>query len=199
MSLNGNRQSDAMLEGQEVEGIDKGKSVVSEKSESRIRKSSRERKLTYKMKELKEQELIQQEKKFKSTYETWKSNARDVWNRLKQVCSEGELCNMMDETERLDSEMKELYDSIRLYTVPSQEIRRKIDACAAVTADLIQLMRVRLTEVGEEFDAVTEKSRLCMLLDNDYARSIYGSTASRAAKRDLSMHPCLYVCVTLRA
>ncbi|KAK0132883.1 hypothetical protein N1851_032005 [Merluccius polli] len=56
---------------------------------------------------------------------------------------------MMDEAEKQDSELKELYDGIRLQVAPSPEIRRKVDACSAVTADLLQLMRVRLTEGGE--------------------------------------------------
>ena len=80
----------------------------------------------------------------------------------------------------MDSELKDLYDGIRLQVAPSQEIQRKVDACAAVTADLLQLMRVRLTEGGGEFDAEVERSRLRMLLDNEYARSIYGSETSRA-------------------
>lgn len=63
---------------------------------------------------------------------------------------------------------------------PSQEIRRKIDACSAVTADLVKLMRVRLVEHGMEFDADAERARLRLLLDNEYARSIYGSTVSKA-------------------
>ncbi|KAK0134290.1 hypothetical protein N1851_030141 [Merluccius polli] len=89
---------------------------------------------------------------------------------------------MMDEAEKQDSELKELYDGIRLQVAPSQEIRRKVDACSAVTADLLQLMRVRLTE-GGEFDAEAERPRLRMLLDNEYARSIYGSTDSRVTAR----------------
>ena len=52
-----------------------------------------------------------------------------------------------------------------------------------MTADLLQLMRVRLTEGGGEFDAEVERSRLRMLLDNEYARSICGSEASRVTAR----------------
>lgn len=156
-----------------------------ELDEGKSRKSSRERRLTPKMQELKDQELTQKEKKFKATYEKWKSNVRDIRTRLKQDCSESDMYDMMDEAEKLDSELKELYDSIRLQVVPSQEIRRKIDACSAVTADLLQLMRVRLTEGGGEFDADAERSRLRMLLDNEYARSIYGSAASR-----VTAHSC---------
>ncbi|KAL6480076.1 hypothetical protein MHYP_G00111090 [Metynnis hypsauchen] len=93
--------------------------------------------------------------------------------------------DIMDEAEKLNLEVKELYDSIRLQTAPSQEIRRKVDACSAVTSDLLKLMRVRLSEEGVEFDAEAERSRLCMLLDNEYARSTYGSTVSR-----VNAHSC---------
>lgn len=168
-----------MSEVQDAGDLEEEKSVVSEKSETKTRKSSRERRLTPKMQELKDQELTQKEKRFKATYEKWKSNVRDIRTKLKQVCSESDMYDMMDEAEKLESELKEQYDRIRLQTSPSQEFRRKIDACSAVTADLLQLMRVRLTEDEGEFDTVAERSRLRMLLDNEYARSIYGSTASR--------------------
>ena len=51
-----------------------------------------------------------------------------------------------------------------------------------VTADLLGLIRVCLTEEEEEFDAEAEKSRLCMLLDSEYVKSVYGTTASRATE-----------------
>ncbi|KAL0154219.1 hypothetical protein M9458_050473 [Cirrhinus mrigala] len=145
-----------------------------------IRKSSREKRLTPKMQELKEQELAQKERKFKSAYENWKIHVRDVRSKLKHECSESDLCDMMDGVEKQEFDLKELYDNMRLHAVPSQEIRRKIDACSAVTADLVKLMRVRLVEDGMEFDAEAERARLRMLLDCEYARSIYGSTVSRA-------------------
>ena len=88
--------------------------------------------------------------------------------------------DMMVEAEK---QLKELYDGIRLQVAPSQEILRKVYACSAVTADLLQLMSVRLTEIGGEFDAEAERSRLRMLLDNEYARSIYGSAVSSITAR----------------
>jgi len=86
-------------------------SVLLETTE--IRKSSRDKRLTPKMQELKEQELIQKERKFKSVYEKWKSQARDVRSKLKRECSEKDLCDMMDEVERQEFELKELYDNMR--------------------------------------------------------------------------------------
>ncbi|KAI2653125.1 Gypsy retrotransposon integrase-like protein 1 [Labeo rohita] len=145
-----------------------------------IRISSRDKRLTPKMQELKEQELALKERKFKSAYEKWKIHVRDVRSKLKHECSDSDLCDMMDGVEKQESDLKVLYDNMRLHAVPSQEIRRKIDACSAVTADLVKLMRVRLVEDGMEFDAEADRARLRMLLDCEYARSIYGSTVSRA-------------------
>ncbi len=45
---------------------------------------------------------------------------------------------MMDEVEKKVSELNELYYNVRLQAVPSQEVRKEIDACSAVTADLIK-------------------------------------------------------------
>lgn len=148
------------------------------------RKSSRERQLTAKMKELKDQELSQREKRFSLTYGRWKTEARSIREKLKNECSEKELQDMMDTIEELESNMKRLYNDIRQKTTPNQEIRRKVDACIAVTVDLLGLMRTRLVEDEDEFDAELEKSKIRLLLNRDYARSIYGSTTT-----ELSNHP----------
>ncbi|XP_030594029.1 uncharacterized protein LOC115786126 [Archocentrus centrarchus] len=159
------------------------KYAVTDQAKTEIRKSSRERHFTPKMQELKEQELVQKERKFQSVYDKWKIKVRDIRTRFKEECPEKDLYSMMDDVELFDSELKELYDDIRKQTAPNQEIRRKVDACSAVTLDLMRLMRIRLTEDASEFDAVAEKARLRMLLDNEYARSIYGSTTSRVTAR----------------
>lgn len=92
-------QPDVMLEGKGAAGIEGEESVASEISETKTRKPSREKLLTPKMQELKDQE-------FKATYEKWKSNVRDIRTWLKQACSECDMYDMMDEVERLDSELK---------------------------------------------------------------------------------------------
>lgn len=76
------------------------------------RKSSRERQLTAKMKELKDQELSQREKRFSLTYGRWKTEARSIREKLKNECSEKELQDMMDTIEELESNMKRLYNDI---------------------------------------------------------------------------------------
>ena len=71
MASNADEQSDAKLEGQGVELMDEEDGVMSDSLEASARKSARERKLTPKMKELKEQETVQKEKKFSAAYEKW--------------------------------------------------------------------------------------------------------------------------------
>lgn len=90
----------------------------------------------------------------------------------------------MDSIEGLETEVKNVYELIRSQSVPSTEIRRKMDSCTAVTTDLMGLMKIRMSEVGlEEFDANTEDARIHMVLDKEYAKSIFSSTSSKSAIR----------------
>lgn len=87
--------------------LNSGSSAVNE-----VRKSSRDKRLTPKMQELKAQELIQKEKKFKTAYESWKVYVRDVRFKLKHECPESDLYDMMDGVEKKESDMKGLCDNI---------------------------------------------------------------------------------------
>ncbi|CAI5682991.1 unnamed protein product [Oreochromis niloticus] len=148
------------------------------------RKSSRERKLTPKMLELKQQEFSQKESKFIKLYESWKEQVKATRSKLKEECSDQELADMMDTVEGLESQVKNTYEDIRSQSAPSTETRRKIDSCTAVTADLMRILKVRMSEVGqEEFDAKAENARLHMVLDREYAQSIFGTTISRPSVR----------------
>lgn len=133
-------------------------SATSEKVE--LRKSSQERKLTSKMYELKQQEASQKESKFITLYENWKEQVRATRTKLKDECSDQELSEMRDAVDGLETKVKDKYENIRSYSAPSTEIRRKMDLCTAVTKDLMGLMKVRMSEVGqEEFDAKAEKCK----------------------------------------
>lgn len=138
------------------------------------RKSSRERKLTPKMQELKQQEVSQKESKFIKLYEIWKEQVKATRTKLKGECSDQDLSDLMDSVEGMESQVKNVYELIRSQSVPSTEIRRKMDSCTAVTADLMGLMKVRMSEVGqEEFDANAEDARIRMVLDKEYALAIF--------------------------
>ncbi|XP_032363653.1 uncharacterized protein LOC116677092 [Etheostoma spectabile] len=90
---------------------------------------------------------------------------------------------MADTIEKGMNDLMRLYDEIRERATPSTEIRRKIDACEAVTKDIIKLIYERLSEVDEDFDAECERQRLRQLLAHDYAYSIYGTASQSGASR----------------
>lgn len=160
------------------------KKPASNTSRLEPRKSSRERELTPKMLELKQQEFSQKESKFIKLYESWKEQVKATRSKLKDECSDQELADMMDTVEGLESQVKNTYEDMRSQSAPSTETRRKIDSCTAVTADLMRILKVRMSEVGqEEFDAKAENARLHMVLDREYARSIFGTTISRPSVR----------------
>lgn len=112
------------------------------------RKSSRERMLTPKMLELKQQETSQKESKFITLYEKWKEQVKTARTNLKDECSDEDLGNMMDAVEGLEEKVKDAYENIRSQSAPSTDIRRKMDSCTAVTRDLMGLMKIRMSEVG---------------------------------------------------
>lgn len=146
------------------------------------RKSFRERKLTPKMLELKEQETSQKESKFGKLYEKRKDQAKTARTNLKNECSDKELSNMMDDVEGLEKQVKEAYENVRSHSTPSTEITRKMYSCTAVTEDLMGLMKVRMSEVGlEDFDYNSERAqtsfdarqRLCSLIILIFKDQIY--------------------------
>ncbi|KAE8629989.1 hypothetical protein XENTR_v10000654 [Xenopus tropicalis] len=126
-----------------------------------------------------QQEAAHRERKFNQMYIKWKTHTNEVRMKLKQECTEDELSNMMDAVEIHELDMKTTYEELRSHTAPSQDIKRKIDTCTAITADLLGLMRIRSIE--NDFDAETERTRLLELYKRDYAKSVYGSTVSRVA------------------
>ncbi len=133
------------------------------------------------MQELKQQEVFQKESKFIKLYESWKEEVKATRTKLKGECSDQDLSDLMDSVEGMESQVKNVYELIRSQSVPSTEIRRKMDSCTAVTSDLMGLMKVRLSEVGlEEFDVNAEDARIRMVLDKEYAQSIFSSISSKS-------------------
>lgn len=150
------------------------------------RKSSRERKLTPKMvqlmSELKQQETSQKEKKFIMLYDKWKEQIRATRSSLKNECFDKDLCCMMDDVEGLEAQVKVAYENVRGQSAPSSDIRRKMDSCTAVTADVMGLLKVRMNEVGQDdFDANAENARLHIMLDREYAQSIFSASVPNSS------------------
>ena len=75
-----------------------------------------------------------------------------------------------------------MYMEIRAHLTPSSETRCRVDACEAVTRDIVKIAFERISGIDGEFDSEEVKQHLHELLQRDYAHSIYGSTASRSSK-----------------
>lgn len=139
-------------------------SVTEQTSKVEPRKSPRERNLTPKMLELKQQETSQKENKFVMLYGKWKEQIRATRSSLKNECFDKDLCCMMDAVEGLEAQVKDAYENVRAQSAPSTDIRRKMDSRTAVTADVMVLLKVRMSEVGQDdFDAKAENARLHMM------------------------------------
>lgn len=88
------------------------------------------------------------------------------------------MSELADIIEKRRDDVLKLYSEIRNQMAPSSDIRRKIDACDAITRDIVRIILERLSGVDEDFDAERERTRLRGLLEHDYAQSIYSSTAA---------------------
>lgn len=71
--------------------------------------------------------------------------------------------------------------------MPSTELRRKIDACEAVTKDIVKIVFQRLSAVSGDFDEENERRHLHQLLAHDYVHSIYGTASQSRASHSESM------------
>ncbi|KAI2646413.1 Pro-Pol polyprotein [Labeo rohita] len=142
------------------------------------RRTERQSKLTPKMQAYQMEEIDKKEKRLLSLYEQWKIKIRKARETLKEDISDSELANMADEVENGMKEIVKLYHEIRERVPPSTELRRKVDACEAVTRDILKIVLERLSMTGE-FDEEDARLHLHQLLTHEYAYSVYG-TASRS-------------------
>ncbi|KAM9709232.1 uncharacterized protein ACNS7B_023621 [Menidia menidia] len=150
------------------------------------RRSERERKPTEKWLEYAKVESAKKERKFMLTYVSFKGEVQYIRSKLKEECDEEHLESMTATLEEYESHLKQEYESLRALTTPSQDIRRRMDSCTSVTEEVVALLKMRCSEVGKEFDAVAVKESLAKLLQRDDAKSIYGSTVSRAGAHSVT-------------
>lgn len=99
------------------------------------RRTDRQSKPTEKMQVYQTEELNKREKRLLSLHEQWKIQVRAARETLKKDISDSDLANMADDIENGTGEILKVYGDIRKRVMPSTELRRKIDACEAVTKD----------------------------------------------------------------
>ncbi|XP_063740237.1 uncharacterized protein LOC134864868 [Eleginops maclovinus] len=150
-------------------------------SEQQLRRSEREKHPTEKWVQYLKEESSKREKKFMYAYVNFKAEVQFIRTKLKQECTKKELGDMIQSLGVYEPILKQEYDSLRTMTTPSPDIRRKMDSCSSVTTEIVKLLNTRYAEADKEFDPDTVKESLLKLLERDDAKSIYGSTVSRAA------------------
>ncbi|XP_070406798.1 uncharacterized protein [Nothobranchius furzeri] len=153
------------------------------------RRSERVKVQTEKMIIYLREEMIKREKRMLVLYEQWKAQARETREKLKEDITVKEMSELADIIEERRDDILKLYSENRTQMAPSSDVRRKIDACEAVTKEIIGIILERISGVDGDFDADREKARLRELLEHDYAISIYGSTAaSNRSQRSSASH-----------
>ncbi|XP_058481739.1 uncharacterized protein LOC131457006 [Solea solea] len=156
--------------------------ICKDSEEETLRRSGRQKNPTEKMLAFQREEAHKKEKRLTHFYELWKTQARKTREQLKSNIPENEIAALIDTLEEGMSDVIRIYMEIRDHLTPSSETRRRIDACEAVTRDIVRIAYERITGIDGEFDSEAVKQRLCELLNRDYARSIYGSTASPSSR-----------------
>lgn len=163
---------------------------VETQSES-ARRSRRTHVPTEKMIAYQQEELQKKEKRLESLYNQWKLEARSAREHLKSDALQTQLAILVDTLEVAKNKVLNAYGDFREHVSPAIEMRRKMDACEAVTADIVKIVYERISGVDGDFDDVRERSRLRTLLNHQYAHSIFGSTVSKVSQKtsNYSGHP----------
>ncbi|KAL1276454.1 hypothetical protein QQF64_036077 [Cirrhinus molitorella] len=143
------------------------------------RRSERPHILTEKMLANQKEECCKKEKRLTTLYEQWKLDACKARQDLKTDISDKQLAEIADSLEDKKNCIMKIFSEIREYVTPAADLRCQIDACEAVTSDIVKIVFERIAAVDGEFDAERERGRLRRLLAHSYARSICGSSASQ--------------------
>ncbi|XP_028858350.1 uncharacterized protein LOC114803149 [Denticeps clupeoides] len=142
------------------------------------RRSERVKVQTERMLTYRKEELSQKERRLTTLYEQWKMQVRETREKLKTDITDEEMSELADIMEQRKNNILMFYSEMRNQVAPPSDIRRKIDACEAVSHEVVRIILEGISGVDGDFDAERERTRLRGLLQRDYALSIYGSTAA---------------------
>ena len=125
---------------------------------------------------------------FETAYHKWKQAMRELRIRLRSELTEEELAEVIENAQDIHRTVLKQYESLKADgIIPDQITRQKADGCTANTNNLISLAQTRMSEFGiEPWNDANEKARLRVILDTDYARSVYGSVSARSTSSRLS-------------
>lgn len=141
-----------------------------------VSRSGREIKYTENMASYRQDGFDKMERKFRNSYEKWKTSIRDYRNNLKLNLEENVLGDIGDQIKFLETDILKHFTLMREKCplgIPTDVIR-KVDACVAVNADLRKIINERLSEL-EPFDSEQQAKQLKNLKKTSYAESVFSS------------------------
>ncbi|KAK0152254.1 hypothetical protein N1851_006383 [Merluccius polli] len=147
---------------------------------------SRERQLTEKGQQVREEQAKRHVKAFLKSYDSWKSIAKECRKSLKQFCSQEDLDQVYQYIQRGYDHVHQNYEPLQRNSTNTSDVVQKMDACNTLTAEICDIVSKRL-EVGvarDTFEPEVEKQRVRMSLNRDEHKSIFGETNTETVISD---------------
>lgn len=123
------------------------------------------------------------ERMLRHVYEKWKAEAHNARGQLKTDIPESQLASLIDTLENETDNVMNAYIKVRSYATPPTDTRRRIDTCDGVTKYILKIAYERISGMDGDFDSGEVRRRLRELLDQDYARTVCGSTVSHTRSK----------------
>ncbi|MGL5903087.1 MAG: hypothetical protein ACRCZO_10425, partial [Cetobacterium sp.] len=158
------------------------------KTMQKNRSSSRERQLTEKGRQMREEEGRKHLKAFLRAYESWKKVAKAARTRLKGFCVKDDLDNINQTIQGGYDHVNQAYEVLQRNSLNTLDIVQKMDACNTLTTEICDLVCKRF-EVGLDqgtFKEEVEKQRVRMILSKDEYKSIFGNTNTESIMSERS-------------
>ena len=126
----------------------------------------------------------ERDKTFLDTYQKWKEGMKILRLKMKNEMSDEQLADIMNATENLHICVLNAFEQL---PKPVNALRlRQMDSCTANTDNMYHLAQVRMSENGlQPWDSSAEKARLRLMLDVEYAASVYSSSEKTRSNVDV--------------
>ncbi|KAL4230450.1 hypothetical protein ACF0H5_010832 [Mactra antiquata] len=140
------------------------------------RRSERERKLTERMAEYNKNEYYVRENQLIKLYEGWRTLVKEGKQIFRNNCIE-ELGSFIDSVQDVEKNIICAFEHCRKVGIPDSKIVRKVDACSAITKNLVKIAVEKIANVDEFENEDVLKS----LYNNEYAGSVFSSNESQVS------------------